>query len=56
MIAPEFKSCFEKAEKKDYNVLVKDKQCATCTEWLVCRGKPRGTANCLNYQERKPNG
>lgn len=56
MIAPEFKSCFEKAEKKDYNVLVHDKLCATCKDWQTCKGHIKGLTNCLNYVERKPNG
>lgn len=33
--------------------LVKDRECLHCRRFFDCKGKPKGTRNCINYEERK---
>ena len=34
-------------------VLIKDKECIHCNKFFDCMGKPKGTRDCVNYEERK---
>lgn len=44
----------EPKEKKQFeDVLIKNKECATCENMCTCKGKPRSVTQCINYKERK---
>jgi hypothetical protein len=33
--------------------LLKDKECLHCEKFFDCQGKPKGTKECLQFEERK---
>lgn len=36
--------------------LIKNQECASCKKMFECKGKPRETKACVNYEKRKVKG
>lgn len=34
------------------NELIKNQECVTCKKMYSCKGKPRNTTQCVNYEDR----